>query len=123
MLAELALSLAFAAGDLEGYFDRSDRIACAAVEPIGVRCGAKGRSKGLLLRPSGAARRVAWEWRPDRPVLPYTTVAYGKTFRVGPMRCVFRRSPLRVRCHNADGHAITVTRTQLRRSVSIRTAP
>jgi hypothetical protein len=132
VLAAVAIGLAFAATDVEGYYDKTDRIACMMVKresgATAVRCGAKGRTTGLLLGSSGKASRVPFEWRPDRPVIAHHEVDYGKTLYlyggtaklVGDsktLRCTVLRKPsVRVRCRNRDGHEITVTRTQLRRS-------
>jgi hypothetical protein len=114
--------------DIEGYHDRGDRIACVMVKrasgATAVRCGARGRSKGLLLGSSGRARRVRWEWRTDRPDIDHFTVKYGQTLYLyggtaklegdsKTLRCTFLRSPsVRVRCRNR-AHEIVVTRTRL----------
>src|SRR3954466_9515447 len=133
LAALLALVFVVPAGavDVEGYHDRSDRIACVMVKrasgATAVRCGARGRSTGLLLGASGAARRVPWAWRADRPDIDYFTATYGKTLYLyggtaklvgdaSTLRCTFPRSPsVRGRCRHGAGPEIVVTRPALRR--------
>src|SRR4051794_33749661 len=66
LLALLVFAAPAAAADVEGYHDPGDRIACIMVKrgdgATAVRCGAHGRTRGLLLNGSGAARSAAWSW-------------------------------------------------------------
>jgi hypothetical protein len=121
-----------AAAPVEGYHDPGNRIGCvmyAFYDSNGnaVRCGAKGKSRGLLLRSAGAASRVSWSWPARTLGNLFFTATYSKTlYLIGgtakldgsdaDLRCVFRRSPsVRVRCTNGGGYAIEITRTKARR--------
>jgi hypothetical protein len=121
-----------AAQPVEGYRDPGKRIGCVMYQFYdshgnAVRCGAKGKSSGLLLRSAGAASKASWSWPSKSLGQLFFTVSYGRTYYLvggtakldgssSDLRCVWKRSPsVRVRCTNGDGYAIEITRTRARR--------
>jgi hypothetical protein len=122
-------SSARAAQPVEGYRSADNRVGCVMYQGFNadgnaVKCGRRGSSRGLLLTGGGAARRASWRWpaaqlgslffrtRPGQTL--YLT---GGTAKVQgdehTLRCTFARSS--VRCLNATGDGIAVSRPRTRR--------
>ncbi len=131
--AAAACATSAQAAEVEGYHDPGNRIGCVLIQGYdshgnAVRCGAKGRSRGLLLTNDGSARRASWRWPASKLGTLFFTAGYNTTYYLvggtakldggrSDLRCTFRRRPsVRVVCKNGDGRGIVVTKTKLRRS-------
>ena len=131
-MAAFTAAPATAATPVEGYHDRGDRVGCVMYQGFdrhgnAVKCGRKGRNRGLLLRSAGPARSKRWSWPARRlgdlffpATFGQTLYLYGGTAKLvgddSTLRCTFKKRPsVRVRCRNRDGFAIVVTRNRLRR--------
>ena len=122
-------SSARAAQPVEGYRSADNRVGCVMYQGFNahgnaVKCGRRGSSRGLLLTGDGAARRASWQWPATQLGSLFFRTRPGQTLYLtggtaklqgdeNTLRCTFARSS--VRCLNASGNGIAVSRSGTRR--------